>query len=200
MLNEEDTDSEDQEWILAFQSSTKVGEAGFNRLVLKHKDRIFGLCMRLLGDRDEADDAAQVTFVKVYHSLKDFRGDAKFSTWVYRIAVNTCKNRMESKAYKESKHQQNFEALENIESSTNSPIPSSSPSPAQMLESKGRQQCIEAAVNKLSEEQKILVILRDMEGRSYEEIVELTGLNLGTLKSRLNRGRAQLQEWLRELW
>ena len=186
----EPTDSEDRDHVLAFQSGK---ESGFNRLVLKHKDKIYGLCFRLLGDKDEADDAAQETFVKVFHGLADFRLEAKFSTWVYRIAVNTCKNRMESKAYRESKNNKELEASE---SDTNS----SSPSPAQILEAKGRSACIEKAIERLADDQRVLIVLRDIEGRSYEEIAEVTGLNPGTVKSRLNRGRQQLQEWLRELW
>ena len=182
-------DAEDRQWVVAFQSGR---EEGFNRLVLRHKDRIFGLCRRLLGDREEAEDVAQEVFVRVYHGLGAFRLEAKFSSWLYRIAVNACKNRMDSKEYREARGRRDLEAAdaEGI----------SSPSPAQELEAKDRRRLIEAAIQRLPEEQRLLVVLRDVEGRSYEEIAESTGLNPGTLKSRLNRGRRQLQEWLRELW
>jgi RNA polymerase sigma-70 factor (ECF subfamily) len=182
-------DAEDREWVLAFQSGR---EEGFNRLVLRHKDRIFGLCLRLLrANRDDAEDAAQETFVKAYHGLGDFRMEAKFSSWLYRIAVNTCKNRLASSAYREERRHQDLEAAE-------TDAAPSAPSPAQVLEAKGKRERIEAAIAALPQEQRILVVLRDVEGRSYEEIAETTGLNPGTVKSRLNRGRRQLQEWLRE--
>ncbi|MDB5106690.1 MAG: polymerase, sigma-24 subunit, subfamily, partial [Fibrobacteres bacterium] len=182
-------DEEDFEWVLVFKAGR---EEGFNRLVLKHKDRIFGLCLRLLaGDRFEAEDAAQETFVKVYHALRDFRMESKFSSWLYRIAVNTCKNRVVSRSYQESRNHRDLEAAE----TDGAP---SSPSPDQVLEAKGRGERIEEAIGRLPEEQRVLVVLRDVEGRSYEEIAETTGLNPGTVKSRLNRGRRQLQEWLRD--
>ncbi|MDQ3001614.1 MAG: sigma-70 family RNA polymerase sigma factor [Fibrobacterota bacterium] len=182
-------DAEDFQWIDSFKSGK---EEGFNRLVLKHKNRVFGLCLRLMsGDRDEAEDVAQETFVKVYQGLKNFRMEARFSSWVYRIAVNTCKNRLVSQSYRESRRNRDLDAAE----ADGAP---SAPSPAQVLEAKGKRERIEAAIAKLPEDQRILVVLRDVEGRSYEEIAETTGLNPGTLKSRLNRGRRQLQEWLRE--
>ena len=181
-------DAEDFQWILLFKSGK---EEGFNRLVLKHKDRIFGLCLRLMaGNRDEAEDGAQEAFVKAYHGLKDFRMESKFSSWLYRIAVNTCKNRLVSRSYQESRRHQDLDAAD----ADGAP---SSPSPAQVLEAKDKRGRIEAAIARLPEEQRMLVVLRDVEGRSYEEIAETTGLNPGTVKSRLNRGRGQLQEWLR---
>ena len=182
-------DAEDSEWVRRFQAGK---EDGFNRLVLKHKDRIFGLCLRMLsGDRDDAEDAAQESFVKVYRGMAGFRMEAKFSSWLYRIAVNTCKNKLASAPHKRGKLHRPLDAAE----TDSAP---SSPSPAQELAAKGKRRAIEAAIAKLPEEQRILVILRDIEGRSYEEIAEATGLNPGTLKSRLNRGRRQLQEWLRD--
>jgi RNA polymerase sigma-70 factor (ECF subfamily) len=185
-------DAEDVKWVLLFKSGK---EEGFNRLVLKHKDRMYGLCLRMLaGDRHEAEDAAQETFVKVYHALNDFRMEAKFSSWIYRIAVNTCKNRFASRSYQESQRARDLEAAD----ADGAPSTGLAPSPAQVLETKDKRERIEAAIARLPDEQRVLVVLRDVEGRSYEEIAESTGLNPGTVKSRLNRGRRQLQEWLKE--
>jgi RNA polymerase sigma-70 factor, ECF subfamily len=185
-------EAEDREWVGKFQAGK---EEGFNRLVLKHKDRIFGLCLRLLaGNREDAEDAAQETFVKVFHALAGFRMDAKFSTWLYRIAVNTCKNKLVSAPYRQAKSHRGLEAAE-------SDAGPSAPSPSQELDARRRREAIESAIARLPEEQRTLVVLRDIEGLSYEEIAASTGLNPGTLKSRLNRGRGQLQEWLRGcLW
>lgn len=184
------SEEQDRAAILLFR---KGGEEGFNRLVLKHKDRIYSLCLRMLADRDEADDAAQETFVRVFHGLKGFRMESRFSTWLYRVAVNVCKSRMDSKAWRESRAKADLEEADLLGEG------GGAPSPAQELEAKGRKARIEEAIARLPEDQRVLVVLRDVEGRSYEEIAESMDLNPGTLKSRLNRARAQLQEWLREL-
>jgi RNA polymerase sigma-70 factor (ECF subfamily) len=188
----EPSDEEDREWISAFRAGR---EEGFNRLVLKHKDRIYSLCCRMLADRDEAEDTAQETFVRVFHGLKGFRMESRFSTWLYRIAVNACKNKLDSRAYRERRGRAPLEAADVGDGEGHA----GTPSPAEELEAKGRRDRIESAIARLPEDQRVLVVLRDVEGRSYEEIAEGMGLNPGTLKSRLNRARAQLQEWLREL-
>jgi RNA polymerase sigma-70 factor (ECF subfamily) len=186
-------DEEDFRWILTFKSGK---EEGFNRLVLRHKDRIYGLCLRLLArDPHEAEDAAQETFVKVYHALRDFRMESKFSSWLYRIAVNTCKNRLVSRSYQDSRNRLDPETVD-ADMAHTAHRAHRAPSPDQVLEAKGKREKIEAAIARLPEEQRTLVVLRDVEGRSYEEIAEATGLNPGTVKSRLNRGRGQLKEWL----
>ncbi len=190
-------DAEDFAWIREFQSGR---EQGFNRLVLKHKDRVYGLCLRLLsGSVPEAEDAAQEAFVRGYKGLKDFRLDAKFSTWMYRIAVNVCKNKLASRSWRESRRNVALEAADAAVADGGSVAAGSAPpSPAHELDAKDRRNRIEAAIARLPDEQRELVVLRDIEGRSYEEIAEATGLNSGTVKSRLNRGRGQLREWLKD--
>lgn len=183
------SEEEDRAFVVQFRNG---GEEGFNRLVLKHKDRIFSLCMRMLRDRDEADDTAQETFVRVFHGLKGFRMESRFSTWLYRVAVNACMNKLDSRAWKDGRAKADLEAADREGAR-------SAPSPAQELEAKGRRARIEEAIARLPEDQRVLVVLRDVEGRSYEEIADNLALNPGTLKSRLNRARAQLQEWLKEL-
>lgn len=182
-------DAEDFEWIREFQAGR---EQGFNRLVLKHKDKVYGLCLRMLaGSALDAEDVAQESFVKAYHGLAGFRMEAKFSSWIYRIAVNACKNRMTSRAWRDARRDRDLEAADGEGGG-------SAPSPAQELEAKGKRERIEEAIARLPEEQRVLIVLRDVEGRAYEEIAEATGLNPGTVKSRLNRGRRQLQEWLKD--
>jgi len=91
---------EDAALVRAFQAGNK---ASFDELVLRHKDRLFNLCFRFLGDYQEANDSAQEVFVKIYRSLKRFRLESAFSTWLYRIAVNTCKNKLKSSEYRRKK-------------------------------------------------------------------------------------------------
>jgi RNA polymerase sigma-70 factor (ECF subfamily) len=183
-------DAEDYAWIREFQAGR---EQGFNRLVLRHKDRVYGLCLRLLsGEAAEAEDAAQEAFVRGYRGLREFRMESKFSTWMYRIAVNVCKNKMASRSWREARL--------GIDLDTADATQASSPTPSQLLDAKTRKTRIESAIARLPDEQRELVVLRDVEGRSYEEIAAATGLNPGTVKSRLNRGRAQLREWLKDFF
>jgi len=188
----------DSELVRRFQSGEKIS---FDQLVLRHKDRIFNLCYRILGDYDEANDCAQETFINAFKSLKKFRFESAFSTWLYRIAVNNCKNRLRSV---EKKYQGKMLSLNTGpnpgEKNSTFEIRDESPLPDNGLEKKERSVWIQTAVNSLPPEQKMVVILRDMEGLSYEEIAETTGLALGTVKSRLARGRMELKNKLMKVF
>ncbi len=194
--NKPDTSTcgEDTALLKAFQ----IGEKdAFDKLVLKHKNRVFSLCYRFLGDYEEANDCAQETFVKVYRSLEKFRFDSTFSTWLYRIAVNTCKNRLKSTQYRHSKKMVRLDNPGNQEESGHSiQIRDKSLSPAAELERKEKHVLIQKAIDSLPEEQKTVIVLRDIEGMSYEEIAEIGGYNLGTVKSKLARAREKLREKL----
>jgi RNA polymerase sigma-70 factor (ECF subfamily) len=188
---------EDAALIRAFQGGDK---AAFDELVLKHQHKLFNLCYRFLGDYQEANDSAQETFIKVYRSLKKFRFESAFSTWLYRIAVNTSKNKLKSAEYRQKKK---MVPLDNPVSVYNcSPaigIQDETHSPAMELEKKERMRVIQEAINALPPEQKVVVTLRDIEGFSYEEIVAITGVNPGTVKSRLARARLDLRKKLRSV-
>ncbi len=188
---------EDAALIRAFQEGDKVA---FDRLVVKHKVRLFNLCFRLLGDYEEANDSAQEAFIKVYRSLKNFRFESAFSTWLYRIAVNTCKNKLKSSAFRQK---MKMVPLDNpIPANLNSPrreLQDEGPSPVMALERKERMKVIQEAINALPAEQKEVVTLRDIQGFSYEEVAEITGLNVGTVKSRLARARLDLRKKLRSV-
>jgi RNA polymerase sigma-70 factor (ECF subfamily) len=168
--------------------------AAFDELVLKHKDRLFNLVYWFLGDYQEANDCAQETFIKVFKSIKKFRLESTFSTWLYRIAINTCKNRIKSSAYKWKKK---TVSLETSNGNPFSEIVNGSPTPAMALEKKERMMRIQNAINSLPEEQNKVVVLRDIQGLSYQDISDITGLNPGTVKSRLARGRLALKNQLK---
>ena len=189
--------TQDAALIRAFHGGVK---AAFDRLVLKHKDRLFNLCYRLLGDYEEANDSAQETFIKAYRALKKFRFESAFSTWLYRIAVNTCKNKLKSSAYRQKRKMVPLDnpVLAN-RSRPSREIQDESQSPAIELEKKERMRIIQEAINALPPEQKEVVTLRDIEGFSYEEVAEITGFNLGTVKSRLARARQDLRKKLRSV-
>jgi len=189
--------AQDAALIRAFQEGDK---AAFDKLVLNHKDRLFNLCYRILGDYEEANDSAQETFIKVYRGLKKFRFESGFSTWLYRIAVNTCKNKLKSSAYRQKSKMVPLDnpVLAN-RSQPSREIQDESPSPAMELEKKERMRVIQEAIDALSPEQKQVVTLRDIEGFSYEEVAEITGFNLGTVKSRIARARQDLRKKLRSV-
>jgi RNA polymerase sigma-70 factor (ECF subfamily) len=181
--------------VRAFQAGNKTA---FDEIVLKHKDKVFNLCYWFLGDYDEANDSAQEIFVKVYRALKKFRLESRFSTWLYRIAVNTCKNRVKSSEYRHKKQMVRLNNPGQPEGTIATPdILDESPSPMMELEKKERLMLIKKAINSLPAEQKMVVALRDIEGLSYDEVASITGLNLGTVKSRLARARLDLREKLR---
>ncbi|MBW2248840.1 MAG: sigma-70 family RNA polymerase sigma factor, partial [Deltaproteobacteria bacterium] len=182
----------------AFVRAVQGGDmAAFDQLVIKHKDKLFNMVYWFLGDYQEANDCAQEIFIKVFKAIKKFRFQSSFSTWLYRIAINTCKNRLKSSAFRWKKR---MVSLENPESSKQDnrsyDIQNGSPSPENSLEKKEQIMLIQKAVNALPQEQNRVVVLRDIQGLSYQEIVDITGLNLGTVKSRLARARLELKNKL----
>lgn len=186
---------EDAGLVKAFQSGDKTV---FDKIVLKYKDKVFNLCYRFLGDHAEADDCAQESFVKVYCSLQGFRLESTFSTWLYRLTVNTCKNKLGSLEYRYRKKMVRLNNPKETEEGTNPvEIRDESLSPIIEIERKEKEMLIQKAIDSLPEEQKTVVVLRDIEGLSYEEIVKITGYKLGTLKSKLARARSELRKKLR---
>lgn len=186
---------EDALLVKAFQKGDKKA---FDELVLRHKDRTFNLCYRFLGDYEEANDSAQEAFVKAYGSLSTFRLESAFSTWLYRIAVNTCKNKLGSSAYKAKRKTVSLDNPGNPSDETlPMEMPNGAPSPLARMEEKEKMGLIQKALDSLPAEFKMVVTLRDVEGLSYEDITEITGLNLGTVKSRIARARKDLRNRLR---
>lgn len=181
--------------INAFKGGNKTA---FDGLVLKYKDMVFNLCYRFLGDYQDANDTAQDTFIKAYKTLKRFRAESSFSTWIYRIAVNTCKNKVKSL---EHRYRKQTRSLDNPGTAGNDnlliEIADESLSPPIELEKKERSILIQKAIKSMPKAKKEIIILRDMEGLSYEEIMTITGLTLGTVKSKIARARSDLREKLR---
>lgn len=170
----------------------------FEALVRAQQDRVYDFCLRMLGDSEEASDVAQDVFVSVHQHLRGFREDARLSTWILRIAKNHCLNRLKylqrrgrgrSHALGEVSEAALWQALEGL----GGPLP-----PDQALVEQGDRERLSGAIARLDAEQRLLVVLRDVEGLSYEEIVQVTGLAEGTVKSRLHRARTRLAAALEE--
>jgi RNA polymerase sigma-70 factor, ECF subfamily len=166
----------------------------FDRLVLKYRDMVFNLCFRILGEYDEANDCAQEVFLRVHGNLKNFRFDAAFPTWLYRITVNTTRNFFASAAYRRRKAAENIDEIELAQYSARL-----AETPDSVLEQKERERIIQNAISALPGMQKAIIVLRDIEGKSYEEIALITGRKIGTVKSTLARARETLREKLEGL-
>jgi len=159
--------------------------SAFNRLVLKYRNRIMGIASRMLGDHGEAEDLAQDVFVKMFFSLKHFQGKALFSTWLYRITVNGCLNHRR-------KRMRDLQ-LNGLLDGPESILCDGASNPHSLLERKELRVALETAIQALPEERRIVLILRDIEGLSYEEIADSLGLELGAVRSRLHRARLEVQ-------
>lgn len=166
----------------------------FRELVRKNQDRIYSLCLRMLGDAHEAEDVAQEVFLAVHKHLPRFRGDCRLSTWLYRVAKNHCLNRIK---YRERRETVDDSELNQVDGHQIDPGHLSRPErPDRALLGAEERARVHAALSQLSAEHRLLVVLRDIEGMSYEEIARIAELPAGTVKSRLHRARSALAELL----
>jgi len=170
-------------------------ERAFNELVQTYEHRVFRLVFRMLGRRDEAEDMAQEVFVQVFKAIGQFRGDAKLSTWIYRVAVNLCKNRIK---YLARRHDGVQDELESV--AERAPLSQAKgvtfgdvARPDQMVEGYQIEKIVHTCIARLDADFREALILRDVEDLSYEEIAEITGLPDGTVKSRIHRARGMLK-------
>lgn len=170
--------------------------AAFELLVKAHQDRVYDFCVRMMSDREEAFDLTQEIFLSIHNHLDKFRFDAKLTTWIYRIARNHCLNRL--KYLKRRGRGRSDEYTEANELSITQAI-GGPERPDDAAIGKDARALVHRAIQELDEDQRGLVVLRDVEGLSYEEIMEITELPEGTVKSRLHRAREKLVEILARL-
>ncbi len=190
ILEESETDAD------AIRDFLDGKRSAFDTLVMKYQDRVFNICYRMLGDYDESDDCAQDVFVRVYRSLGKFRFESKFSTWLYRITVNSCKNRLASVSHRRNRSMVRLNGDPDSEVS-GIDIRDNGASPSNAFEKKEMNRLIQSAIQSLPEAQRMVVVLRDIEGLPYDEISKLSGLNPGTVKSKLARARRRLRDALK---
>lgn len=181
----------DEELIARFQEGD---EYAFEEIVNRFKDRLKNFVYRYLSNEEAAEDVVQETFLRVYQKKHMYRNIAKFSTWIYTIAGNLAKTELR-KRKRRKMYSLNDLGLEDKEYE----IPSEEFAPEGEVEGEYTEQEIQAAIDKLSEKFKTVIILRDIQELSYEEISNIVDVPVGTVKSRINRARLKLQEKLRHL-
>jgi RNA polymerase sigma-70 factor, ECF subfamily len=159
----------------------------FEILVRRHEKNIFNLVYRMLGDYDEAAETSQEVFLSAYRAIDRFRGDANFSTWIYRIALNHTSTKRRSL----NRRQQRSVAIEETE-----PVRDPQPGPAESMERKELRDHVQNALNRLEPDDATVILLRDLQDIPYDEVARLLKIPVGTVKSRLHRARQALKSQL----
>jgi RNA polymerase sigma-70 factor (ECF subfamily) len=187
-------DLSDEELIIEFQKNNTI--KAFEILVQRYKNPLTNYVFRFVGDYEACVDIVQETMVKVYRYKDSYSSIAKFSTWIYTIAGNLARTEYQRRKRRKvfSIHSYGEDKDETYE------IPDESYRPDVMTDSGIKDKIIQDALQKVSKAYREVVILRDIQEMSYEEISEITGLNVGTVKSRINRGRSQLQKLLKDIY
>ena len=164
----------------------------FNRLVLHYQDRVYSLAYRIMGESESAADAAQDAFIAAYRRLDTYRGGS-FRAWLYRIATNTCYDELRRRKRRPVTA---IEDLPGADADDGPPLPAEGESPEQAAQQAELARAIEQCIEGLHTDQRAVLVLSDVEGLNYQEITEITGATLGTVKSRLSRARAGVRNCL----
>ena len=183
----------DKNLVLRVQQGDK---SAYDLLVIKYQHRIIQLVNRYVKDPSEAQDVAQEAFIKAYRALGNFRGDSAFYTWLYRIAINTAKNYLVSRSRRYSDYQIDIQDAEQVENAAQLKVMET---PEYLLLNDEIVKVIKAAIEKLPEEMKVAIMLREFEGMSYEDIAQTMECPVGTVRSRIFRAREAIDEKLSPL-
>ncbi len=179
---------------ILIEKSLQGDVASFEKLINQYQVYVYNIAFRTLGHEEDAKDAAQDAFIKVFKNLSQYTGDAQFSTWLYRIVINTCKDYLRKRT---SIKETSIESTSSEGESYLLELPDSEIlQPDKQLERKEIQSKIIKALDQLPEANKTAVVLRDIRGLSYEEISVIESCSVGTVKSRINRGRNYLRTLL----
>ena len=179
---------------LAIVQGVRAGDANaFETLVTAYEKTVYNLALRMVGNPQDAEDMTQEAFLKAYNSLDSFRGDSKFSVWLYRIVSNVCLDHLRKKN-RRSTVSLSVEDDEGEEIQLD--IPDTALSPEAMLEQKLTREAVRRGLQSLDEDARQILLLREIQGMSYEEIAQALSLESGTVKSRIFRARKKLCAFL----
>lgn len=188
-------DYDDAALVAAYLDGTRLA---FQELAERYHTRLLNFIYRTIGDRDRAEDLVQETFVRVYRHLHRFDPTKKFSTWIYTIASNLAKNELRNRSRSPMVL---FQAIKKNWEADHRPLQweDSTFSPDDLYRKRHLREQVEKAVAELPEHHRVVFVLRELEGKTYEEISEITGVTLGTVKSRLNRARNRFAQIVRPM-
>ncbi len=163
----------------------------FEQLIEKYEKKAYNIALRILKNPDDAMDISQEAFIKVFKSIKTFKQESSFSTWLYRIVTNTCMDFLRKNS---NKVYSIDSPIQTDEGDFSREIEDKSNSTEELFERKMTKELVHKSIDKLEHEHRIIVILRDIEGFSYKEIAKILNCTLGTVKSRLSRARDNLRD------
>ncbi|MBR4236737.1 MAG: sigma-70 family RNA polymerase sigma factor [Clostridia bacterium] len=171
------------------KKAARGDSAAFEALLAGHEKMMYAIALRMTRNAEDAKDCLQDAMLRIYKALPSFRGESTFSTWVYRVVTNTC---LDSHRRKKVRRSESLDALN--EAGWNAP--DTAKGPEETAENSGLRSILSVSLNKLPVEIRSAVVLRDVQGFSYEEISDILQINIGTVKSRISRGREKLREML----
>lgn len=165
----------------------------FEELTSSYYTKVYNICYRMLNNSEDASEQAQETFIKAFRYIKDFKGNCSISTWLYRIATNVCLDFIRKNKSKKtvSLEQNTYEDLQIKDS-----LISDLPGPEKVAEVNAQKEAIKVAMSKMNEKNRIIIVLRDFMGLSYDQISETINAPVGTVKSRISRARSELRDLL----
>lgn len=178
----------------------KAGDSqAFDELICAHQDRVLNIAFRLMGNYEEALDLTQEVFLNCFRKIANFKGDSALSTWLYRITVNTAKNRWKYQQSRGINRTTSLDApMEADDEERVKQFPDSQPTPRKVATDREAMAFLEEHLQALNEEHREVLVLRYVDELSYEEIAEILKLSLGTVKSRIHRARNELRDVMHE--
>jgi RNA polymerase sigma-70 factor, ECF subfamily len=178
-------------------NKAKKGDVeAFEQLIEGCQKKVFNIALRMIGNYEDASELAQEVFIKIFKSIKNFREDSLFSTWVYKVTTNICIDELRRR--KNRKVISLDEEIITQDGSISRQVEDLSPTPQMQVEKKELKKIVNEAIKELSEEHRAMIIMREIQGFSYEEIAQILKCPEGTVKSRINRARNQLRQILKD--
>ncbi len=171
----------------------------FGSLVEKYQKKMVNIAFRIIGDYEAASEVVQDSFVSAYKAIRKFRGEARFSTWLYRIVINASRNRMKRLKTRLQREGVSIEGSRDAEGGRGIDPPDPGPSVLEQVEKREVESKVQACISALDDEYREVLVLRDIQGFSYDEISDILKVPGGTVKSRLFRAREALKDGLKEM-
>jgi RNA polymerase sigma-70 factor (ECF subfamily) len=180
---------------LLIKKSQSGDVESFELLISSYDKRAYNIAYRVMGNEEDAKDMAQEAMLRVFRSLKDFKGQSSFSTWLYRIVTNVCLDELRRR--KNDKYVSLDSTIQTDSGEMHMELCSDRETPESVYEQVEQREVIKNAIRELNEEYRSVIVLRDIQGFSYEEISNILDCSLGTVKSRINRARTMLRDKLK---